>query len=241
MNYVCYRLIHPGCCLKNMSKFALSTALLIVSTNWLGVNYPALSAIPNGESLTNRVSIREYTPTIDVQLLAESSLQNQITPDDIFEDVVLNKVDKLKQFLDRGGSPNRYIHAAVNAGAIDCTKMMLSRGANVNLRDKDGLTLLMISARVTYRGGVEMTELLISKGANVNAKASKGSTALMYACLSVAAHYEDDYAQAVKLLIKHGAKVNIKNQMGMTPLKIAKEGNLRKIATMLKKAGAVDN
>ena len=121
--------------------------------------------------------------------------------DPIFDDVVLNQVAKLKQFLSKGGSPNRYFHAAVNAGAIDCVRLMISRGANVNLTDNDGLTLLMTSTRVTYHGGVEMTELLIKKGADVNARANKGSTALMYAASGVATHYEEG---SIPLFIRSG-------------------------------------
>jgi uncharacterized protein len=158
--------------------------------------------------------------------------------DEVFDDIVSNRVDKLKVFLDRGGSPNRYLHSAINAGAIDAVKMMLDRGANVNLVGDEGLTPVMISARVTYRVGVGMTALLIKKGANVNAKASKGSTPLIFASWGVATHYQDEYVKVVRLLIKNGAKVNVKNQLGDTPLSIAKSGNWYKIVTILKKAGA---
>ena len=171
-------------------------------------------------------------------LIQAASKSSTESTDPIFDDVVLNRVAKLKQFLSKGGSPNRYFHAVVNAGAIDCVKLMISLGANVNLPDNDGLTPVMTSARVTYRGGIEMTKLLIKKGANVNASASKGSTALMYAASGVAAHYEDEYVRVVRILIKHGAKVNVKNQMGATPLSIAQEGKYLKIVAVFKQAGA---
>ncbi len=167
-----------------------------------------------------------------------SAEPNQEVEDPIFEDVVFNKIDRLKQFLDRGGSPDRYFHAAVNAGSIDCAKLMLDRGANINLPGDEGVTPLMTAAQVTYRGGIEMTELLIKKGANINARASRGSTALMYASWGVAAHYQDEYVEVVRLLIKHGAKVNVKNKMGDTPLSIARRGKWQKIVIVLNKAGA---
>jgi uncharacterized protein len=205
-----------------MSKLSISTVCFVVAANLVLVNHPAISAMPTGE-----------------YLLAQSSTQkNKVIEDEIFADIGLNRVDRLQQFLNGGGSANRYFHAAVNSGTIDCVKLMLSRGANVNLAGDEGVTPLMTAVRVTYRGGVEMTELLIKKRANVNARAGKGSTALMYASSSVAAHYEDDYVRVVRLLIKHGAKVNVKNQMGATPLSIAKGGNWKKIVTALKKAGA---
>jgi uncharacterized protein len=158
--------------------------------------------------------------------------------DAVLEAVVSDRVDELKQFLDRGGSPNRYFHSAINAGSSNCVKLMLSRGANVNLADDEGVTPLMTSVRVTYRGSLEITQLLIKRGANVNAKASRGSTALMYAAWGVAAHYQDEYVAVVRLLIKHGAKVNVRNKMGDSPLSIAKNGNWQKIVKVLKNAGA---
>jgi uncharacterized protein len=212
-----------------MSKYKISKICLVVAANLVLINYPTISqsknltnlATPNNSSLTQAAS----------EPITESE-------DPIFDDVVLNRVDKLKQFLSKGGSPDRYFHPAINAGSIDCVKLMISRGANVNRPGDEGVTPLMTAVRVTYRGGVEMTELLIEKGANVNARASKGSTALMYASSGVATHYEDEYVRVVRLLIKNGAKVNVKNQMGATPLSIARQGEWKKIVTALKKAGA---
>jgi uncharacterized protein len=212
-----------------MLKSTVCKVCLVVAANLVFINYPTLATIEINANLS--------TPN-NLALNQSANEQSTESEDPIFEDIVLNRVDKLKQFLDKGGSPDRYFHAAVNAGAIDCVKMMISRGANVNLPGDEGVMPLMTSVRVTYRGTLEITELLIKKGANVNARASRGSTALMYASSGVSARYEDDYVQAVRLLIKNGAKVNVKNQMGATPLSIAKEGKWNKIVAVLKKAGA---
>jgi uncharacterized protein len=211
-----------------MSKFAISTFCLVVGVNLLSVSYPAMSA--------NQLDLNR---AIYPQLLAGSSTQqDETSEDEVFDDIVLNRVDKLRQFLSKGGSPDRHFNAAINANAIDCVKLMIARGAKVNLAGDEGVTPLMTSVRVSYRGTVEITELLIKKGANVNARAGRGSTALMYASSGVAAHYEDNYVEVVRLLIKSGAKVNVKNQIGATPLSIAKEGKWKKIIAVLKKAGA---
>jgi uncharacterized protein len=205
-----------------MSKFNGCLICLVILTSPLFIDKPILAA----------------PITINALVAQSPSQPNPEAKDDVFEDIGSNRVDKLKVFLDRGGSPNRYLHSAINASAIDAVKMMLDRGANVNLVGEEGLTPVMISARVTYRVGVEMTALLIKKGANVNDRASKGSTPLMFASWGVAIHYQDEYVKVVRLLIKNGAKVNVKNQMGDTPLSIAKSGNWNKIITALKKAGA---
>lgn len=213
-----------------MSKFNGCLICLVIIASPLFIDQPILAA-----PITMNAVTEPFHGRISV---AQSPSEANLDRDDILDDIGLNRVDKLKGFLDRGGNPNRYLHGAINAGAIDAVTMMLDRGANVNLVGDEGLTPVMISARVTYRVGVEMTALLIKKGANVNAKASKGSTPLIFASWGVATHYQDEYVKVVRLLIKNGAKVNVKNKMGDTPLSIAKSGNWYKIVTILKKAGA---
>jgi uncharacterized protein len=212
-----------------MSKFTISKICLAIATNLGLVNTPAIANINVGldpvDSHHVILTLLADKPSIEVE-------------DPIFADVISDKVDNLKKFLDRGGSPNLYFHAAVNSGAIDCVKLMLARKANVNLAGDEGVTPLMTSVRVTYRNGLEITKLLVKRGAKINAKADRGSTPLMYAAWSVADHYEDEYVDVVKFLIQHGAKVNVKNKMGDTPLSIARGGNYRKIVATLKKAGA---
>lgn len=210
-----------------MPHFSLSKFLLVLTVA-LAIVQPTIAA-------TNVRVNRSVYP----RLFAESTKpQPKVSEDGVFEDVTSNRVEKLKQFLDKGGSPNRFFHAAINAGSIDSVKMMLDRGANVNLVGNEGLTPIAIAAKATYRGGFQLVELLINKGANVNARASKGSTPLMFAAWGVAPHYEDEYVRVVQLLIKRGAKVNVKNKMGNTPLSIANSGKWNKIVAALKRAGA---
>ncbi len=213
-----------------MSKFNGCLICLVITATSLFIDKPILAAPIAMNSVTD--------PFQGKILVAQSPSEANLERDDVLDDIVSNRVDKLKGFLERGGNVNDYLHSAINAGSIGAVKMMLDRGANVNLVGEEGLTPVMISARVTYRVGVDMTALLIKKGANINAKASKGSTPLMFAAWGVATHYQDEYVKVVRLLIKNGAKVNVKNQMGDTPLSIAKSGNWNKIVTILKRAGA---
>jgi uncharacterized protein len=213
-----------------MSKSTIVKICLLVFTHLGFVNHPGIAVT----TVTSPV-FQSPPSNITVRLASKPVGESDQA---VFEDIVSGKVTKLRQFLDRGGSPNLYLHAAVNSGAIDCVKLMLDRGANINLAGDEGVTPLITSVRVTYRNGLEITKLLVKRGANTNAKADRGSTPLMYAAWSVADHYEDEYVDVVKFLIQHGAKVNVKNRMGDTPLSIAKGGNYRKIVVTLKKAGA---
>ena len=129
-----------------MSKFGISTLCLFVGINLLWIGDPALS--------TQELDLdRAIQPQILAQLPTQPDRSSEY---ELFDDIVLNQVDKLKQFLSRGGSPDRYFNSAINANAIDCVKMMLARGANINLPGDEGVTPLMTSVRVSYRGTIEI-------------------------------------------------------------------------------------
>jgi uncharacterized protein len=213
-----------------MSKSTIAKIALLVAAHLGFIDHSAIAAIT-----VNNPILQSPPSHITAQLASKPVGESD---EAVFEDIVSGKVTKLRQFLDRGGNPNLYFHAAVNSGAIDCVKLMIDRGANINLAGDEGVTPLMTSVRVTYRNGLEITKLLVKRGAKINAQADRGITPLMYAAWSVADHYEDEYVNVVQFLIQHGAKVNIKNKMGDTPLSIAKGGNYRKIVATLKKAGA---
>lgn len=76
------------------------------------------------------------------------------------------------------------------------TRAFLSAGANPNLRDRDGFTLLMIAVR--YKS-FQNVKTLLAAGADVNARANNGQTAL-----SIARQEHDE--QIVDLLTQSGTR-----------------------------------
>lgn len=90
-----------------------------------------------------------------------------------------------------------------SAGRAELVKMLLDRGADVNAKDSEGATALMM---VGY-GWIDVAKVLLDKGADVNARDNEGTTVLMkHAC----------DADIVKLLLDKGANVNAKNKYGVT-------------------------
>lgn len=75
-------------------------------------------------------------------------------------------------------------------------KVLVDNGADVNSKDPNGRTLLMIAA---IRGYTEIAKLLIAKGADVNVKSDKNETALSLA-------KANNNNEIIRLLTEAGAK-----------------------------------
>ena len=104
----------------------------------------------------------------------------------------------------------------------------IAQGANVNEKDKGGITPLMETADL---GRPEITRLLIEKGADVNAVDKNGYTPLMHAAAT-------GRTEVAQILMDKGADINAKGKDGKTALSIAKEWMSTDIISMLEKAGA---
>lgn len=101
-----------------------------------------------------------------------------------------------------GCAPN--LIKVVKSGNINNTKVLISKGSDVNARNKDGYTVL---AMASWYGHKEIVELLIENGADVNARSKNDVTALMAASLS-------GQKEIVELLIENGADVNARDSEG---------------------------
>ena len=106
--------------------------------------------------------------------------------------------------------------------------ILLDAGVDVNLKDKDGVTALMIAG---MRANTETVQALLDAGADVNAKANNGATALMMAGTPAGSprllgwrserfQSGEDNTETVQALLDAGADVNAKDQDGVAPLMI---------------------
>lgn len=112
-------------------------------------------------------------------------------------------------------------------------KLLIEKGADINLQDKAGVSPLHWLARSDSENSMKLLKLLINANTNnslnLNLKDLEGYTPLMRAV-----EFEND--EIVEMLVKAGANVDIKNKYGKNAIslikdKIAylnKEGNLDK-------------
>lgn len=124
---------------------------------------------------------------------------------------------------------NEDLLKATERGDLPAVKRLLvQEGAQVNAKNKDGDTALILAVRRGYRGTVQE---LLAKGAEVNVKNKDGHTALMFAA------WRGDQGIVQDLLAK-GAEVNVKGKSGATALKLASLAGHREVADLLARAGA---
>ena len=114
---------------------------------------------------------------------------------------------------DRIPAGETLLHAVVFAEKVDAVYLLLSRGADPNVRGWRGQTPLHLA--IVYEGTsncrMEAVRLLLKHGADPNARDEHGKTPLHYA----AEHCMPDL---VELLLKHGADPNARDAEGRTPL-----------------------
>ena len=123
---------------------------------------------------------------------------------------------------------------------LEIIDQLISAGADINSKDKDGDTLLYGALR---RGKAEMAYLLIRKGAVINAKLDYRLENKNYAQRYILHRaIENGHYDLTRLLINNGVNVNTKNETKTTvetPLSIALNGGKMKLARLLIKKGRI--
>jgi len=107
------------------------------------------------------------------------------------------------------GARNRALLRAIEGGSIETAKALLEQGADPNLLNDKGQTLLMIASDNEY--SADKAILLVEHGASANLAGAGSETALMVA----ADRYQPE---TVKALLDHGADPNAVDRNGNTVL-----------------------
>lgn len=107
----------------------------------------------------------------------------------------------------------RIFFDAVVSGDIDLITSLIVDGTNVNIRDNDGLTALLLA---TTLGSFDVVKYLLDNGADVNVQNHNGETPLMLATWG-------GTLEKIKCLLDYGADVTVHNKKGATALVMAQE------------------
>jgi serine/threonine-protein phosphatase 6 regulatory ankyrin repeat subunit B len=124
-----------------------------------------------------------------------------------------------------GWSPVFWAAVRDNAPAV---KLLASRGANIEARDRKGLTALMCAARWGHSEGVVA---LLDAGANIEAVDGNGWSALMWAAFK-------GQSEMAAFLLDRGAVLETRDIDGRTPLILAAMKGHEKTVTLLLARGA---
>jgi ankyrin repeat protein len=127
----------------------------------------------------------------------------------------LAKSPELKALLCSGGGYD--IFQAIKYYIPARVKDLVEAGANVNAKENDGSTPLIIASQ---SGHLDIVKYLVEKGANVNAADVTGVTALMFSS-------KIGYLDIVKYLVEKGADINAKDKKGKTACDLSKTPEIK--------------
>jgi ankyrin repeat protein len=122
------------------------------------------------------------------------------------------------------------LHRAAELGDLPRVRSLISKGAEIDAKDKRSLTPLHLAAS---QGHPETVKVLIANGADPNARTATNETPLH---MAAAAGYES----VVEILLASGADVNARDGSGWTPLHCAMRADKPIVIVELLLAGGAD-
>lgn len=125
-------------------------------------------------------------------------------------------------------SQNQSLHQAIVSGDIEQVKTLLSKGADINERNRLGGSPLH-TALINKKQ--EIAELLISKNPDLNIQDNHGRTPLFLAI-------ETDQKKIAELLLTKNVDVNVVARMGQNALTLARSKGDTELVALLEKHGA---
>ncbi len=139
------------------------------------------------------------------------------------------------------GVLDKHLIIAADLALGDAVKILVRGDADVNAKDNEGRTALMIAAR---SNDTKVVEFLAERGADINAKDNEGRTALMIAASIRLIRVRNNgrivgSVDVVEFLADRGADLEAKDNEGRTALMIAAEKGNADVVKILSNKEAV--
>ncbi|CAG9986134.1 unnamed protein product [Clonostachys byssicola] len=141
-----------------------------------------------------------------------------------------NKLQGVAKLLPKmAGASHHTLYSAVSARDLNLVQQLVEQGADINLKDENQLTALMLASR---HGDVDTILYLIGQGADIDAYSSNSKvTALLIAVKA-------GRRNVVRLLVEKGADISATDRSGWTVLHFACQRNYLALARFLIAHGA---
>lgn len=151
---------------------------------------------------------------------------------------VYDSSDLIQKFIDNGADVNVLDDATWTPLIIACCRgylgnieCLLSNGADINYRSRDGYTALLMLTELNRFQNAKRIEFFVRNGADVNVKDAKGNTPLIFVS------QKGDY-RAVEEIIKRSIQIDEENFNNQTALMVAVEQGHESIVDLLIQNGA---
>ena len=113
---------------------------------------------------------------------------------------------------------------AAHWGHTDIAQWLLSQGASLKEKNKEGITVFLCAVE---KGCLETIEWLLEQGVSIAEKSNNEATALLLAAT-------EGHLEVVQYLLKHGASITEKDDDGCTALLLAaNEGHIKVVKCLL--------
>ena len=194
--------------------------------------------------ITKHKSVIFFVVLIGFSAPANLFAQVAEEPGMLFEKVTRNDTTAVKELIASGSDIDQqnemYGHTplivACNLNYVELAKFLISKGADINIRGKDGSSALIAAGSNSQ----ELVELLLSEGADINAVMVDG-TGVFTRCIR-GIFWGDVTLELAKILLSGGVDVNEAptsgDAEGFTNLIMAANNNNEELVKFLIKNGA---
>lgn len=121
------------------------------------------------------------------------------------------------------------LSSAASLGEVEMVRLLLGRGANPNIGDKDNITPLQLAARHGY---IAIVRMLLKAGAKVNSADSR------YGYTALASAAQNGHVEVVRELLRADADPSLRLKNGWTAADLARLKSRHEVEQLLESAAS---